>query len=400
MFLLIVLGWCLASGVISCALAVANGPVRGGRVDGTLMVKAFGARLVSSVGTVDISRFQQSGRPVEVPGELVAKITVLLGSLLLVVVPALVVWTSFAAEPAEPAEDSTEEALGDLELGFGPHGPHGPHEPHGPHGPHATGAELESAGTSTLTGQFPWLQAHARPDWMRVRQSSRFMTRPMEWSPLFDDAFLGSVEEHEDLAFGFGGTVRAGRLAQLEVVFKQLHNDPDNEALFRELYIGLLVPASPCMGFATAADETLRLVAARLQETVLDYLRRNDLTLALRKQVALGMLSAVQGLANLGLAHCDLKPDNFMTHNGAIFLIDFGSVSQEGDTPPMTCQVYRPDDSVVTLAWDVYSLGQVLLEVFGPSPEMQSLHAQMCCGLASRRPSLQHCMELVSGFHG
>ena len=46
-----------------------------------------------------------------------------------------------------------------------------------------------------------------------------------------------------------------------------------------------------------------------------------------------------------------------------VFIIDFGSVSVEGDVPSMTCQQYCPPDSVVTLAWDVFSLGVVFSEM-------------------------------------
>ena len=165
----------------------------------------------------------------------------------------------------------------------------------------------------------------------------------MEWSTLFDAAFLGTVQEYEELGSGFGGTVFVGRLGHVEVVTKKLHST--DEALFKELYIGLLAPASPCVGFAVAADHSLRLVSARLDETLLEFLSR-DPPIAARKQVALGALSAVSGLADLGLVHCDLKPDNFMVHEGAVYLIDFGSTSLEGDTLPLTCRSYASIVSV------------------------------------------------------
>jgi len=225
------------------------------------------------------------------------------------------------------------------------------------------------------------------------------MSRPQDWSPIFDAAFLGGVTEGPVVTSGFGGVIRAGRLGQVPVVTKQLHRDPDNEDFFKELYIGLWVPASPVMGFALGEDETPRLVSAKLDETAHAFLRRGDATFARRKHLAVGMLLAVEGLAGLGLVHCDLKPGNFMMDGDAVFLIDFGSVCQEGATPPMTCQLYCPPDSVVTLAWDIFSLGQILLEIFGGMcPEMGALHSQMCCGVASRRPSLHSCLEFVLAF--
>ena len=76
------------------------------------------------------------------------------------------------------------------------------------------------------------------------------------------------------------------------------------------------------------------------------------------------MLESVEHLAHLGLVHCDIKPNNFMLDDQRnVFIIDFGSVSVEGDVPPMTCQQYCPPDSVVTLAWDVFSLGVVFSEM-------------------------------------
>ena len=213
----------------------------------------------------------------------------------------------------------------------------------------------------------------------------------MQWSPEFEVSFLGTVKEHCELASGFGGIVRAGWLGDVEVVTKELHHDPEKEAFFKELYFGLLIPASPCVGFAQASDGTIRLVAARLQETVAQFLSRGNWPFTSRKKLALGILSAVNTLANLGLAHCDFKADNLMIDNDVVFIIDFGSVSLEGGTPPMSCQKYRPPDTVVTPSWDIYSLGEILAEAFGNTcPEMLALHGQICCGFASRRPSLQN----------
>eukprot|EP00435_Cladocopium_sp_Y103_P014572 s3018_g3.t1 len=202
-----------------------------------------------------------------------------------------------------------------------------------------------------------------------------------------DEAFLGHVTEGQELTRGFEGVVCSGRIGQVKVVTKKLHHDPDNEELFKELYTGLLVPASPRMGVALTEDETPRLFSAQLHETALAFLRCGDATFARRKQLGIGLLLAVEGLAGLGLVHCDLKPDNFMMDGEAVYLIDFGSVRQEGDIPPMSCQLYCPPDSVVTLARDIFNLGKILLEVLGATfPEMEALHAQMCCGVKPSDP--------------
>ena len=69
-----------------------------------------------------------------------------------------------------------------------------------------------------------------------------------------------------------------------------------------------------------------------------------------------------------------------------VFIIDFGSVSVEGDVPPMTCQQYCPPDSVVTLAWDVFSLGVVFSEMFRLDP-VQAAH------IAQQNPAFHGGLE-------
>lgn len=42
-----------------------------------------------------------------------------------------------------------------------------------------------------------------------------------------------------------------------------MHRDDDDEELFKEIYVGLLVPASPCMGFAVTEGGAPRLISVR-----------------------------------------------------------------------------------------------------------------------------------------
>ena len=120
-----------------------------------------------------------------------------------------------------------------------------------------------------------------------------------------------------------------------------------------------------------------------------------------RMQLAIGMLEAVEHLANLGLVHCDIKPDDFMLDERRnVFIIDFGSVCVEGATPPMTCQLYCPPDQVVTLAWDVFSMGVVFAELFANPPHgLAGLMSRMRSGLISECPSLRECAAILRAEH-
>lgn len=130
-------------------------------------------------------------------------------------------------------------------------------------GEHAVGLEELTSGGRMCTAP-PWLQpCHARPAWMRTRQVNRFMARPVPWNESFDRAFLGTVTETEVLASGFGGVVRAGYVSEYQVASKEMHRDDDDEELFKEIYVGLLVPASPCMGFAVTEGGAPRLISVR-----------------------------------------------------------------------------------------------------------------------------------------
>jgi predicted Ser/Thr protein kinase len=233
------------------------------------------------------------------------------------------------------------------------------------------------------------------------------MARPVPWNESFDRAFLGTVTETEVLASGFGGVVRAGYVSEYQVASKEMHRDDDDEELFKEIYVGLLVPASPCMGFAVTEGGAPRLISARLPENVAEFLARSGWEFETCLQLAIGMLESVEHLAHLGLVHCDIKPNNFMLDDQRnVFIIDFGSISVEGDVPPMTCQQYCPPDSVVTLAWDVFSLGVVFSEMFRLDPVqaahiaqqnpafhggLERLISRMCSCLISDRPSLREC---------
>lgn len=211
--------------------------------------------------------------------------------------------------------------------------------------------EERASGDCRICAAPPWLQSyHVRPAWMQTRQVNTFMARPVPWNESFDNAFLGTVTETDVLAFGFGGVVRAGCVSEHQFFSKELRRDDNHEELFKEVCVGLLVPASPCMGFAVTMEGAPRLISARLAENVAEFLARSDWQFETCLQLAIGMLERVEHLAHLDLVHCDIKPNKFMLDDQRnVIIIDFGSVSVEGQVPPMTCQQHCSADSVVTL---------------------------------------------------
>ena len=125
-------------------------------------------------------------------------------------------------------------------------------------------------------------------------------------------------------------------------------------------------------------------------------------------QLAIGMLEAVEQVAHLGLVHCDIKPSNFMLDEKLnVYIIDFGAVTLEGGLPPMSCQLYAPPDQIVTLSWDVFSMGRFFSEIFDvdvaqatrtaedTAAPLDKLVPRMCSGLVSERPSLHECLSVL-----
>jgi len=91
------------------------------------------------------------------------------------------------------------------------------------------------------------------------------------------------------------------------------------------------------------------------------------------KEVALlgaQVLPALMSLHDRGLAHLDVKPDNIVLRDGRPVLIDFGTARAIGSPQPAghpvgTVGYASPDQEAcapVSVAMDLYSLGQTLLE--------------------------------------
>ncbi len=132
-----------------------------------------------------------------------------------------------------------------------------------------------------------------------------------------------------------------------------------SEELFKEVFLGLLIASSPYLGFASNVFG-LRLVSVCLPHGVGDLLLPG-LGIIDRLVLAKGMVKAVSCMTQLDLVYCDLKPGNFMpSHNRTVFVIDFGSVSRPGQWAVNITALH----SLVSLAFDVFSLGKVFCEVF------------------------------------
>ena len=209
------------------------------------------------------------------------------------------------------------------------------------------------------------LPTERMPICMHVRQERRFMTQ-WAWTDAFEKAFLGVVDEGEVLAAGFGETVRQGLWENRLVVAKQFHRDDDIQELLKEVFLGLLIASTRCLGLGMNAAGEARLASDYLPHTAHDRLVPDlDFNFFGRLKMARGALMAVSCISQMGIVHCDLKPDSFMIgHDDIVSVIDFGSASRPGEAVPMSCQSYRPGDIVVSTAWDIYSLGTVLCEVF------------------------------------
>ena len=155
-----------------------------------------------------------------------------------------------------------------------------------------------------------WLRDDQPPPWSAARHCSRFMVQPCEWSEEFDGAYIGLVEEFGDeIASGFGGAVKQARWADFVVASKRFHRG--DAELFAELYFGLLIGASPVIGFGVTAEGHPRLVSAWLQETSLQRVRRMASTeagcLEASKRFMCDLLLAVMSVHSIGLVHGDIK---------------------------------------------------------------------------------------------
>ena len=61
------------------------------------------------------------------------------------------------------------------------------------------------------------------------------------------------LDKEPPLGFGFGGTVREGRIG-VHVATKLKYGHEDDTELLEEVYIGLLVPSCPYMWSLSGAD--------------------------------------------------------------------------------------------------------------------------------------------------
>ena len=394
-------GWSLSSGLLSIKLDVANGPVRtvGHHIyaKSILKVDSVGHSLLKQdVTDMDVTKYVK-GAQIIVPNARALQILIL--AISLVVVLAAGLCTGQPSPELAPVDlDDLEmghhcdlEAPLDLEIGLGVVPPASTDNARSD-----LDAPVDAAlGSVPPPGIVPSFLLPA--EIMQLREQRRFMTQ-WAWTETFEQAYLGTVDEGEMLAGGFGGTVRTGVWKGFVVVTKEMHRDAKSEELFKEVFLGLLIASSPYLGFASNVFGELRLVSACLPHGVGDVLL-SGLGIIDRLALAKGMVKAVSCITQLDLVHCDLKPGNFMlSHDRTVFVIDFGSVSRPGDLPPMSCQHYCPPDTLVSLAFDVFSLGRVFCEVFFTNnsdvpDEVALLIDHMTQDEPRHRPDLQDCLE-------
>ena len=124
-----------------------------------------------------------------------------------------------------------------------------------------------------------------------------------------------------------------------------------DEELYRELCFGLLIGASPTLGFCQPADGERRLLSARLPETSLHHVRRRSFGQdwrSARLKFVCDEVLAVLSMHIVGLVHCDMKPDNLMVDWGStVHLIDDGCTSRPGDPGAL--------DHTGSVSWHVFS---------------------------------------------
>jgi thiamine kinase-like enzyme len=109
--------------------------------------------------------------------------------------------------------------------------------------------------------------------------------------------------------------------------------------------------------------------------------RRQDLDAAAKQQIlrtfAYQMIEAVNEMHQVGLAHQDIKPDNFLfSKDGAIVLTDFGTATGVGELAMGHTDGYIPPEHGVpgttSRNGDKYSLGRTLGRICGAFPDLDA----------------------------
>ena len=110
---LVLLSWMLASGMISCKVEVASGPVAVSRSqalsDVVVRARAFGMSVMREViGKVDVKPAMQTGLPIQAPWEHITQVAISVASFLAAVLPVAYLLSQMASPDSELVSEDLE----------------------------------------------------------------------------------------------------------------------------------------------------------------------------------------------------------------------------------------------------------------------------------------------------
>ncbi|PJB39007.1 MAG: hypothetical protein CO108_18040, partial [Deltaproteobacteria bacterium CG_4_9_14_3_um_filter_63_12] len=205
---------------------------------------------------------------------------------------------------------------------------------------------------------------------------------------------LGDIELLEEIGRGGQSVVYRGRRGGQDVAVKLQH--PNRSAHGRRIWrrASALAPIQhPGLAQILSVGEedgSLYLVMDFVEgETLERLLTKGPLDEAAVVQLAIGIASALHAVHVHGLVHGDIKPSNVILSEGRPRLIDFGFISELGETdervmgtlrysaPEQLRILHRPIDG----RSDLYALGMMLFEAITGRP---AFDGQDSAGLVGR----------------
>lgn len=212
------------------------------------------------------------------------------------------------------------------------------------------------------------------------------MNQNQFWQMFEDEWFTPKYRLKKLLGAGSSGAVFVADDVVADRVMREVaikifsHQSGQQERQIAELqtaislkHPGLLEVFSPEQGWLKGI-ECLGLVMELAQETLVKRLQQSRLSTAEVKAIVKNLASALHYLHERGIVHRDFKPANIMQVSGQWKLTDFGiSLLLEhhkgSDTAPshqVGTLAYAPPESYmgkISLAWDLWSLGVVIVEM-------------------------------------